>query len=55
MNYDFFIWHADGLSVHFDYDGCFQIHNDNDRVHYKDLERAIRGFVAFKKIMDSTN
>ena len=55
MNYDFFIFTVDTGSIHFSYDGCFQVHHDeNDRIHFKDMEAAIAGYTAMKKIFDMT-
>jgi hypothetical protein len=43
------------MSIHFAYDGTFQIHVDNDQpMHYKDFELAFRTYKGMKKVFDMT-
>lgn len=52
-NFDFYIYNVEDLSVHFAYDGTFEIHVDGEQpMHYKDFEMAFKGFKAMKKIFD---
>jgi hypothetical protein len=54
-NFDFCICHVEDMSIHFAYDGTFQIHVDNDQpMHYKDFELAFRTYKGMKKVFDMT-
>lgn len=50
-NFDFYIYYAGHVSMHFAYDGEMQIHG-GDHLHFKDFEMAIQGYKDLKKIMD---
>lgn len=54
-NFDFYIHTVEDLAVHFAYDGTLQIYVDNDQpMHYKDIEIAIQGYEAMKEVFDMT-
>ena len=54
-NFDFFIQTIEDMSIHFAYDGTFQIHVDNNQpLHYKDFEMAFQGYKAMKNFIDMT-